>query len=71
MQAAVLYENVRYLVDYQEAHSIRRSAIERILKRAILIERKAVSAVSLLVELVEEDISQGRRQQKALPAVLM
>lgn len=51
--AASLYENLRYVVDYQEEHAVRRSAIERILKRWILIERRAVDARSLLVELVE------------------
>ncbi len=51
--AATLYENVRYLLDYQEEHAIRRSAIERILKRLVLIERKSVRASALLAELIE------------------
>lgn len=51
--AAALYENLRYVVDYQEEHAVRRSAIERILKRSILIERKTFDARSLLAELVE------------------
>ncbi len=51
--AASLYENLRYVVDYQEEHAVRRSAIERILKRLIQIERKTVDARSLLSELVE------------------
>ncbi|MDP2629937.1 MAG: hypothetical protein Q8P56_00860, partial [Candidatus Uhrbacteria bacterium] len=51
--AAALYENLRYVVDYQEEHAVRRSAIERILKRLIVIERKTVDARALLSELVE------------------
>ena len=51
--AAALYENLRYLVDYQEEHAVRRSAIERILRRSVLIERKTLDARALLSELVE------------------
>lgn len=51
--AATLYEKIRYLIDYQEEHAIRRSAIERILKRRIIIERKRVDALMILSELVE------------------
>ena len=51
--AASLYENLRYVVDYQEEHAVRRSAIERILKRWVVIERRVVDAQSLLAELVE------------------
>src|SRR3989344_847818 len=51
--AAALYENLRYLVDYQEEHAVRRSAIERILRRSMLIERKSLDARTLLAEIVE------------------
>lgn len=51
--AASFYEKIRYLVDYREEHTIRRAAIERILKRHILIERKVVDASTILQELVE------------------
>ena len=51
--AAALSENLRYLVDYQEEHAVRRSAIERILRRSVLIERKTLDARALLSELVE------------------
>lgn len=51
--AASLYEKIRYLVDYREEHTIRRAAIERILKRHILIERKVVDGATILQELVE------------------
>jgi hypothetical protein len=51
--AATLYEKVRYLIDYHEEHTIRRSAIERMLKRWIFIQGKTIDAPSLLAELVE------------------
>ena len=51
--AAGLYEKVRYLVDYREEHTIRRSAIERILRRLIFIQNTRPSGGVLLQELVE------------------
>ncbi len=51
--AAGLYEKVRYLIDYREEHTIRRAAIERILKRHILIEKRQVDGPTILQELVE------------------
>jgi len=51
--AATFYEKIRYLVDYREEHTIRRAAIERILKRHVLIERQVVDATTMLQELVE------------------
>lgn len=48
----VLYEKVRSLVDYKEAHVIRRSAIRRILKRQIYLERANNVGKALLHELV-------------------
>ncbi len=50
-KAATFYEKVRYLVDYQEEHTIRRNAIERILKRKVIIEGGEVSGLALLQEL--------------------
>lgn len=50
-KAATFYEKVRYLVDYQEEHTIRRSALERILKRKIVIEGGEVHGTGLLQEL--------------------
>lgn len=47
-----LYEKVRSLVDYKEAHVIRRSAIRRILKRQIYLERANNVGKALLHELV-------------------
>ncbi len=51
--AAGVYEKIRYLVDYREEHTIRRAAIERILKRHVLIEQRLVDGATLLKELVE------------------
>jgi len=52
-RAASFYEKVRYLIDYREEHTIRRAALERILRRRVFIERKAESALILLQELVD------------------
>jgi len=46
------YEKVRSLVDYKEVHVIRRSAIRRILKRQVYLERATNIGVTLLKELV-------------------
>jgi len=51
-KAGVFYEKLRYLVDYKEEHTIRRSAIERILKRKLLIKINEGIGLSLLQELV-------------------
>lgn len=51
-KAAVLYEKLRYLVDYKDENTIRRSAIERILRRAIVIENRDDVGTLLLRELV-------------------
>lgn len=48
----VLYEKLRSLVDYKEQHVIRQSAIRRMLKRQLYIERKPNSGAALLRELV-------------------
>ena len=52
-KAASLYEKLRYLIDYREEHTIRRAALERILKRRVFIEQKAESGIVLLQELVD------------------
>src|SRR3989344_518097 len=52
-KAASFYEKLRYLVDYREEHTIRRAALERILKRRVFLERKAESGLVLLQELVD------------------
>lgn len=52
-KAASLYEKIRYLVDYRDEHTIRRAALERILKRRVFLEQKAESGLVLLQELVD------------------
>ncbi|MEK7479940.1 MAG: hypothetical protein AAB665_01480 [Patescibacteria group bacterium] len=52
-KAAGFYEKLRYLIDYREEHTIRRAALERILKRRVFIEQKAESGFVLLQELVD------------------
>ena len=52
-KAASFYEKVRYLVDYREEHTIRRSAIERILKRRVFIEQQTHVGAVLLQELAD------------------
>lgn len=51
-KAAMLYEKLRYLVDYKDENTIRRSAIERILRRAIVIENREDVGSLLLREMV-------------------
>ncbi|MEO8638072.1 MAG: hypothetical protein ABI430_04195, partial [Candidatus Taylorbacteria bacterium] len=51
-KTATFYEKVRYLVDYKEEHTIRRSAIERILRRKLFIESRENVGLSLIAELV-------------------
>ncbi len=62
-KVGTLYEKMRYLVDYKEEHSIRRNAIERILKRNILMEDNSEIGLSLLRELV----SSGYLPDKSVP----
>ena len=50
--ASSFYEKLRYMVDYRDEHTIRRNAIERILKRHTLIEGNSVHGDELLRELV-------------------
>jgi len=52
-KAAGAYEKLRYLIDYREEHTIRRAALERILKRRVFLEQKAESGAVLLQELVD------------------
>ncbi|MDO8664118.1 MAG: hypothetical protein Q7K44_00990, partial [Candidatus Liptonbacteria bacterium] len=46
------YEKLRYLIDYKDERHIRRSAIERIIKRKILLEGGEGIGLSLIQELV-------------------
>src|SRR3989344_1116351 len=52
-KAAGAYEKLRYLIDYREEHTIRRAALERILKRRVFLEQKPESGLVLLQELVD------------------
>ena len=52
-KAATFYEKVRYLIDYREEHTIRRSAIERILKRRVFLEQQTHAGTILLQEMVD------------------
>jgi hypothetical protein len=54
-RAGAMYEKIRYLVDYKEEHTIRRSAIERILKRKFSIEGEKNIGMPLLQELVSAE----------------
>ncbi len=62
-KAATFYEKMRYLVDYREEHTIRRNAIERFIRRKVLIEHVVPTADELLRELahtqyvLEEEVS--------------
>lgn len=61
----VLYEKLRSLVDYKDYHVIRRSAIRRILKRQLYIERKPNTGVALLKEMVSGGYLQNNRVPEA------
>jgi len=52
-KAGSLYEKLRYIVEYKDEHHIRRSAIERILKRKVATEDKKQLGNSILEELVQ------------------
>ncbi|MDQ3076291.1 MAG: hypothetical protein M3Q34_04160 [bacterium] len=62
-QVSTFYEKIRYTVDYKEQHTIRRSAVERILKRKVLMERVPNAGLSLLEELV----ASGYLLNKSIP----
>lgn len=70
-KVATWYEKVRYLLDYKEDHTIRRSAIERILKRKFLIQgQHEESTEDFLKELVNSQyISQSAVTQVHIDAV--
>jgi hypothetical protein len=62
-KAGTFYEKIRYLLDNKDEHMIQRSAIARILKRRIMIERKNDVGMPLLREL----ITGGYLPNKAIP----
>src|SRR3989338_4265381 len=51
-KAGAAYEKLRYLVDYKDERHIRRSAIERIIKRKIIFEGGEDIGLSLIQELI-------------------
>ncbi|MFA6095108.1 MAG: hypothetical protein WC757_04485 [Candidatus Paceibacterota bacterium] len=51
-KVGAFYEKVRYFVDYKDDHTIRRSAIERILKRKIRFESGTATSLPLIQELI-------------------
>jgi len=51
-KAGAAYEKLRYLIDYKDERHIRRSAIERIIKRKILLEGGKGIGLSLIQELI-------------------
>ncbi|MES2087511.1 MAG: hypothetical protein V4467_00805 [Patescibacteria group bacterium] len=51
-KAGAAYEKLRYLVDYKDERHIRRSAIERIIKRKVIFEGGTGIGLSLIQELI-------------------
>ena len=51
-KAGVFYEKIRYLIDYKEEHTIRRNAIQRILKRNLFFKTEGKVAELLIHELI-------------------
>lgn len=51
-KAGAFYEKLRYLIDYKEEHTIRRNAIERILRRNLSFEGRVEVGLPLLQEMV-------------------
>lgn len=47
------YEKLRYLLEYREEHTVRRAAIERMLRRRLMLEGKEFDGARLARELVE------------------
>ena len=51
-KAGMFYEKIRYLIDYKEEHTIRRNAIQRILKRNLFFKTEGKVAQLLIHELI-------------------
>jgi len=62
-KVSTFYEKIRYTVDYKEEHTIRSSAVARILRRKILMERVPNTGLSLL----EEMVASGYLSNKSIP----
>ncbi len=69
-RAGAMYEKLRYLIDYKDEHTIRRSAIERILKRKLSLEGEEAVGTSLLRELVSaEYLPNNKISENCAPAI--
>ena len=51
-KAGMFYEKIRYLIDYKEEHTVRRNAIQRILKRNLFFKTEGKVAQLLIHELI-------------------
>lgn len=49
-KAGVFYEKIRYLIDYKEDHTIRRNAIQRILKRNLFFKTGGEKVAPILIQ---------------------
>lgn len=65
-RAGAFYEKLRYLVDYKEEYSIRRSALERMLKRTVILEGNTNYGLLLLQELVSGGYLANKRVPEGL-----
>ncbi|MDO8594111.1 MAG: hypothetical protein Q7R93_01165 [bacterium] len=65
-----MYEKLRSLVDYKDYHVIRRSAIKRIVKRRLYLERAANIGIALLRELVSSGYLPNNKVPEAKAAVI-
>jgi hypothetical protein len=65
-KAGAFYEKIRYLVDYKEEYSIRRSALERILRRVLILEGNTNYGIALLQELVSGGYLANKRVPEGL-----
>ena len=70
-KAAQYYEKARYAIDYTEEHLLRRTAIERILRRRLTIEFSSEKdSRSFLVELIQSGyIPNGELPERVIPHV--
>lgn len=70
-KAAQYYEKARYAIDYTEEHLLRRTAIERILRRRLTIESSSEKdSRSFLVELIQAGyIPNGELPERVIPHV--
>ncbi|TSC74915.1 MAG: Uncharacterized protein G01um101430_732 [Parcubacteria group bacterium Gr01-1014_30] len=51
-KVASFYEKIRKVVDWKEEHLLRRAAIERVLKRRLLLRKSSAEAEPLVLELI-------------------